>query len=550
MSASPLESASLARRSAPWVLLASVFAVVVASHVAAVSRCPLPVYGDQGAEYLEHSFREQTCRVLEDRSLVGRLWRLPGDLAGQDETYPALLHLAAAAWGAVFGTDASAAIHMNLPLLLLLAASVAWATRRFPTVLGLPACRWEVVAAASAAVPLLPAVFATARRYYYDLPSTALATLALAALLGLPRSTPAACLAAVATATALLTKWTAGFYLVGPWLLAAALVGLEVHRRRVTTPAARLVGAALLVVMLCSPALRNSRVVHGAVTPLAGVVGLGWELDTTRGSSLDTALGLGSETRSLELDGVEGVRTLAGRVGFYGRGLVGSSLGPLVAAAILVSLGLGYRRWRLLVLAAALGAPPIGVLLLKVDVLDERFLFGLLPLLMVAVGAGLDAAPWERARAAVGGALIGAGLLQLAAVDGRLDIGPTLTPRSPIEHRGWSLVDEVPCSPLEDYGELVRRACAVQEEGGVVVIVRGVAEHAAMVWMLERYCDEGGVVTLSADEVAAWPPPGTGPLARRGAAITAEPLAAPWPEVEMVVPAPVDRGTAFHLQVW
>ena len=56
----------------PWVPLAIVAACVLLSHVSAVERCALPIYGFDGAEYIEHGTRGHILNELRSIPVVLR----------------------------------------------------------------------------------------------------------------------------------------------------------------------------------------------------------------------------------------------------------------------------------------------------------------------------------------------------------------------------------------------------------------------------------------------------------------------------------------------
>ena len=181
-------SSGHAGNAGPWIVVAIIAVIVVGSHVLAVHRCTLPVYGYGGAEYIEHETRAQVAAKLDEIPLPLIPLSLPRLLQSTDAAYPAGLHVSAALWSSLFGGGIPSAIHLNLLFLLVLAVGVASATRNLPTVVGRdPGSGWAS-ALAAATLLLTPTFFGSARRYYYDLPMAAWTTLAFAALCRFPLS--------------------------------------------------------------------------------------------------------------------------------------------------------------------------------------------------------------------------------------------------------------------------------------------------------------------------------------------------------------------------
>ena len=494
------------RRHASWLLLVLVAAAVVVAHFLAVARCPLPVYGTHGAEYLEHEARDGCIRQLDDEPTALLLIRFPRHLTQLDEGYPPLLHLSAVLWARVAGDGIRAAIHLNLVFLLLLAAATAAAGRNLGILtrgdLDREAQRWTA-ALAAVTVLLLPAIFATARRYYYDLPMTAWCALALAGLLGAHRSTWWLLAAVVGSGAALLTKWTAGFYLAPMWIMAAVLVLRRPPRIKGAT---RLAIAGVLVLALCWPCLRSSSTVRDALGPISETLGAVWTVPRlSHGNSFDAALNTSAHIQPVDLGSFAGWRHLSRRLGFYAGGLTRSSVGPLMALALLACAGVGRRGWPAVALVAGVGLPPILWLALRVDVLDERFLLPILPLVAAGIAAAwgrAGATPWRTGALAL---VLIAGALQLAHVGGGLPMGAVVGPRASVQDRGWNLVRGARCTPFEEVEEVALTACDVQADGGRVALSGAAALHFGLGWYLTRTCDQDEAWVMPDDQVLALP---------------------------------------------
>ena len=523
----------------PWIPLTIVAACVLLSHVSAVQRCALPIYGFDGAEYIEHGTRGHVLTELQALPVVLRPVALPRLLRAADSAYPPLLHVVAAYWGSIFGDGVRAAVHLNLVFLVMLATAVAVGTRHLANVVGPRPASWWAASLAACTVLLSPAVFGAARRYYYDLPMTAWIAVAFAALCRTPSSTPALFVASAATTGALLTKWTAGFALVPLWLLAGILALREPSAPRRKRSLVRLAIAALAVAILCLPVLLNSAMFR--TSPGDGADGLDPALATaTQASSFDIALGQTGSLPGTEPGGAAQPTAIGQRLGFYGAGLVAAVLGPLVALALLAVISVGLPGWRPLLLALALCVPTLLMLVSPlVTITDERFILPIVPLMVAGSFAMWDRCPYRSPRLGVAGLLLVAGLVQLASWDGRLPLGPAWTGRSSLGCRGWSRLSDTLCSPERAYEELGVRACASAWSGGEVIVAETACQHMGIAWMLDRACPEVGYRTVPA-EVAAdrltqshLDSSGVGPLSIVVSPNIAEPT---WPEP--------------HLQVW
>ena len=524
-------------RAAPLVVVALVAFAVGAHHFVAVHQCALAEYGNNGAEYLEHEVRSRALDHTAKQWLVAQPLLLPVNLVRLDHEYPALLHLIAAMWARVFGKGIPAAVHLNVVFMALLAASVALASQQLARrLVRVPGDRLAWVAAfAGSSVLLLPAVFATARRYYYDLPMTAWCAAALAALLYLPRSRWAVAAAAAASAAALLTKWTAGFFLLPLWIGAAAQV-LEFDeprgRRKLLL---RWLGAGSLTLLLCLPVLCRAGPVASALGSVAGVVGLDVPAPSSL-SSVDMALGHGADARKLDPSSHAERSEIGERARYHADGLLRSSIGVALTLALALCLIVGFAGWRMVLIGAVACGFPLLVHVAIVDVRDERLLVAMLPWIVLTCTVAWGTCPWGVARVGTLALVLVAGVTQLAAVDGWLTLPSTLL-RSPTEQRGWNMVGERPCSASESIESMARTACEMGRRGGAVTVDPEVWGHLGFGWHLGRLCPAG--IGLEVPE-----------LSRDSAVLTTRSLTSPWPPPSARVDVQlVERRTVYLYEV-
>jgi len=512
----------------PLIVTALIAGVVLASHLASVHQCDLPQFGDTGAEYIEHQARQDALERVSGVGWLSQILLLPHHLSQLDGEYPALHHLLAACWGSLFGKGVAASVHLNLVFLAMLAVATAVVAHRIATVWtpeGTGRQPWTV---ALALVSLLacPAIFATARRYYYDLPMAAWCTVALAAVLLIPRSRGAGAVAAIAAACALMTKWTAGFYVVSVWGLGLAQLLWPTWKGERARPALQLLLAGGLALMLCLPAILQSAAGTSAVSSAAEMVGVQWEAGEKIHGSLDHVVAQGARSDRLGLGSAEGRREFVSRLRFYSVGLFRSSVGPLLVLALVVCAGAGRRGWRALAVSAAMAVIPLLLLVAWVGIRDERFLVPMLPWFAAALGAAWSTCRTQAVRVGTLVAVALVAVLQVTAVDGRLPLPDAFIPRSPTEQRGWNRAGEIPCSPHEEIETFARAACGPAQRGGMVWIEGPVAVHHGLQLYLDRQCPRGAV--LRGATVPATPrdavEPGT-PLS----VITARDLPDPWP---------------------
>jgi len=488
-----------AHSAGPWIVTAIVVAFVVGSHVLAVRHCALPVYGYEGAEYIEHRLRMDAVQEFEATPLALQPISVPRLFQTADGPYPLLLHICAALWGSAFGHGIPSVLHLNVLFLLALAVAVAIATRNLPTMLGRErGSPWSASLAAST-ILLAPTFFGSARRYYYDLPMAMWTTIVFAAFCRFPLSPMAVAVGTIASAAALMTKWNAGFSLVPVWLVAAVVTLRDPLPRRRWRTLRQLAAAGVAVVVLCSPVLFNSSLVRAVLAAPAEVLQLdsNW-LEGERESSFDNSLvqarGYGDGSR-----GMPPVEALS----FQARGLVECALGPMLAFALLVIAALGWKDWRTQLAVAVLCLPT--VLLLSspaIKVQDERFVLPCVPLLVAGCWLLWDRGRPRALRAATAVVVLLTGLIQLAAWDGHLSLGPRWTGRASTANRGWSRFGDTLCSPYAAYQSVAHGACEASWNGGSVLVARTACQHMGIAWMLEEACPEGGYRCIPDDEAA------------------------------------------------
>jgi hypothetical protein len=208
--------------SRPWVLAGAVVSAVVALVLVRVAVQPIQPYGDGGAAWIEHAVRVELVELAD--GFEGSKAALLRAAEDHVVSHPVGLHALSAVVGAVTGHEAGGVLWTGLLWMLLLASGVAL------TVRGLGGER-AAVAASFAGACLLPAVHASATRYHYDLPMSALLWLAVGLLLaGRSRPVASSLAAGLLIGLAATVKWTAipfGALMV----LGAALSAWETPRR-------------------------------------------------------------------------------------------------------------------------------------------------------------------------------------------------------------------------------------------------------------------------------------------------------------------------------
>ena len=468
-------------------LTAAMVLVVALSHFVAVQRCPLQQYGVLGAEYTEHAVLAGVAQRSQTISLVEQILLLPLHLAHQDGEYPALLHVLASWWGRVFGDGLRGASHLDLLFVPLLVAATALFARDL--------ARWNRADEARAAIYLAvcglllcPAIFATARRYYYDLPATAWCMVTLVAVVRSPRSAAATAVVALATAAALLTKWTSGIYLLPIWAFGIVQVCLPGRERGRLRPLIRLALAGVVAFGLCLPSVLVSRTGRDVAASLHLAQVHEDEGDGGGRGSLDHIFSQAADGEKMA--GGQGLLQRPDRLTlrFYRKGLVEVCVGALLLASLVLAAGVGFRGWRSLGTGALLCVVPLIIVAGSVDIWDERFLLPMLPWIVAAVAAAWTTCAWPWVKVGTLGVVVLAGLLQLGSVDGHLSLPESLAPRAPMGERGWSVARHVRCSPDAALEQLVRAACEAQQQGGEIWVQETVAAHDGWQYHARRSC--------------------------------------------------------------
>ena len=315
------------------------------------------------------------------RVRIATSWAARGDLplslwaATTDGIYPPFLHYAMGLLGGLFGHGEAAVGRTMVLWLLLLSGSAGLVGWRIS---GTARVGWTV-AAATATVPGLAAAALT---YFFDLPMTALLWLGLALLLLLRPKAPevAGILAGLCWFAAGLTKWTAlpfGLVMFAGALL-VHLPGEGLNRGEVWV---RLrTGAALAVV--------------------SGLLFRWWfgvSVTSWQGMSQNSM----GDAGAWSWTGLGGLSSWLharlqpfswDRLASYPADLATSLLSPLLAvgAAILVGAWLAGGRRRGLALVGSVCLGQWAVLFWLVPVTDPRFLFTLVPALVLAAALGLE----------------------------------------------------------------------------------------------------------------------------------------------------------------
>ncbi len=378
----------------PAALVAAVVAAVAALVLVRIAAQPVQPYGDGGAAWIEHAARVELVELA--RGFEGS----PAELlrAAEDHlvSHPVGLHAFSGAVGAVTGHRPGGILWTGLLWMLLLAAGVALAVRG----LGAPA---EATAAAFAGACLLPAVHASASRYHYDLPMSALLWLATGVLLaGRSRPVLSALGAGLLVGLAATVKWTAlpfGALMV----FGAALSAWEGPR-----PKRKVAGSCLFAGVACAavvgPYLAVSGTSFGATSLAAGPAGFG-----------------------------------AGRLLWYPLALLTGVLSLAWAATLVPPLVRWWRQGRRggLLLAVVL-VGQLGLMVALVPRPDERFALTAAPALVVVAALGWAAMPAPRRRAVTIAAVV-VGLL--------VGLDFHLGPEAPWNHRVRLLPDQGPSQP-------------------------------------------------------------------------------------------------------
>jgi len=397
----------LASIPAPGLLIpAAVFLALSAILGARISAAPMQPYGADTAHYIEHTARLDVLQTLRELELgEGKSDTIRTMIEDLDGSFPPLLHLVTAALGALTGHAAEDVLWSGLLWLLLLAAAVG-GIARYVSGSRLAA------AAALCGTLLLPALHASATRYYYDLPMTALLWLAVFVLLRYRSRgvVVAGLLAGALLFVADITKWTALPF--GLIMLAGAIFTSGDARRggsdggRRATLRARLAAGALAVLLSSLLVLGFLELAgnHDSFTAMLGDIGERGEIWGPQGVDSDRPAAIaGHIFRDLQPLSRE-------RLSFYGIRAVTSVFSPgLLAITLLLTAvwALRSRRGWPLILITLVGQAAF--LLLRIPPTDDRFLLTMAPALVLAAALG-----WERLglrpRQVVGALVIGLGL--------------------------------------------------------------------------------------------------------------------------------------------
>jgi hypothetical protein len=389
-------------------------------------------YGTDGAEYIEHTARLETLRLWREGGERG-LWTR---LVETDGSFPAGLHLLTLPLGALIGHKAVFAAASSLGWLLVLLASTASIAANL-----VPSKRTLAASAAAAGLALVPAIHASAGRYYFDLPMIALLWLAAAVLFwGRDRRPVVVGLIAAGLGfLACLVKWAAIPF--GAPLFAVLLLGRSPSRR----PVYRLVACGLalaipawLVLQYLGDVPGTSSFGHQAAITSPGA-----------GSGLAGLLPSADRLRWVDLI-------------FYPARAATSIFSP-VLFAVVVWLGLrGLKSDPLRLLPwTMVVAAHVGFAVLVVPVLDDRFVLPAVPaVVLLAVVGWLGLPAHIRRRVAVVVVAVGAIVATdfhfappsaltypLQLIGARHDNSPWTRARglgaaSSVELRGWARHDE------------------------------------------------------------------------------------------------------------
>ena len=390
----------------------ALFAVLSAIVLLRLHDQPMQPYGTDAAHYIEHSARLDLVKTLREADFgldgSGSLRSFIEDLDG---SFPPLLHLLTAAVGSITSHSERGILWTGLIWLWLLAAALAGVAYRLSGSCG-------VSAAAFCAAALLPAAHASATRYYYDLPMTALLWLMVWAVLALrQRAVIAALCGGGLLFAACITKWTALPF--GLLMLAGACLCPQPSYP--DAPNLRLRGR--LMAALAPAALAGVTIAifldlagnHDSFTAMLGDIGERGEIwgpqgvDTGRIAAIIDHIFRDMQPMSPQ------------RLRFYGVRIITSVFSPglfaLMAAMSALWLLRSRRGWPLI------GCTVVGqgaFLLLRIPPTDERFVLTLAPALALAGVLGWATLP-ARSRGAITVICIALGLA--VAVDFHLSVG-------------------------------------------------------------------------------------------------------------------------------
>lgn len=374
------------RRWAPALLMLLGITLIVWARLAAV---PLSPYGSNGGAYIEHGARIQAT-VTVARFVTRTDWADGETLVDSlDDGFPPLIHVMALPLTWLFDGAVGPVAAFGVVWLLLIGLAAA----RIAMLVSGRVVPGVLVAAGVFAVPGL---HASAARYYFDLPMSALLWVSVAVLMSGWHERPgrAGVLGGLLGLAACLTKWTALPYL-GLMLAGAALTrqvsrpseegptepGWDLRARAGALAAyvATLGGGILLYLLAAGP--DNSLVFTTRESAL------GSSHDEGGGGLLSAIAGMiptllrGDPERHFRL--VE-----------HTQGLTFALFSPLLLAAtvvlLLVWLVRSRRAWPL-ILCTAVGQ--LVFLVVWIRPVDERFLLTLAPALVLGAGLGLASLP-------------------------------------------------------------------------------------------------------------------------------------------------------------
>ncbi len=440
-----MEQSSEARRR--WAALLGGAAALWAMLAHRLAETPVAEWGSNGTAWAEHAGRLSWLVALRQNATTDDPLGPLALLRAMESGFPAGLYLVGVALEPVVGASAEAVAWTGLLWLPLL----AWGVGAVAAALG---ARRSLGAVAALGVLMVPALPASALRYYFDLPMTALVWASAGAIVCWPR--PAGgLLAGLLAGAACVVKWTALPFVLPIWL------GLALSRR--DDGGARGTSLAALAVATATLGL----VVGGYLAAVGGDNSLLAMADEARVGAQTGGVGglFASTLRGLfSLQPEPGARLL-----FYLGTTVAGVLSPLGAGLLLAALVGWWRGGRAawpLVAATVLGHA--AVLFLLVRPADERFVLTGLPALVVVASLGWQGwTPTARRRFAVvamaamgavagdahlGSTPLGRPAVELQVVPGGGPIASqTLRLRglgmaSSFQGRGWYRRDEVPAA--------------------------------------------------------------------------------------------------------
>ena len=394
-----------------WAALVGVVSALLVMLVTRIAAVPVAEWGSNGSAWAEHRGRLAWLIALrqnaEADSPLGPLELLRSLESG----FPAGLYLFGVGLEPALGPTAEALAWSGLLWLL----PLGWGVGAVAAALG---HRRSLLPVGALAVLLVPAIPASALRYYFDLPMTALIWASAGVLATWPTGRGGA-VAGLLAGLACVVKWTALPFVLPIWL------GLTIAQRAGGGP---------------PPRSASGRGVAAAVVALALVVGLYLAAVGGENSLLAMAEearvggrsgGVGGLFASTLLGLLSPQPELGARLIFYPVTTVAGVLSPLGTLVLAVGLAAWWVRGRsgwALVLTVALGHA--AVLLLLVRPVDERFVLTGIPVLVIAAVLGWQGlAP--RARRTVAG--FGVGGLLLVAADAHLGWPPLGAPAAEIK---------------------------------------------------------------------------------------------------------------------